>query len=345
MDKSNNIAKMEAYSSVDYHTAGEPFRIVTALPIAIEGIDVPAKRIFAMNSPEIEKIRKLLCHEPRGHADMYGGFVVEPNDAGADFGVLFWHKDGFSTACGHGSIALGVWAVESGLKAVDPSGVTEVVIDVPSGRVKARVHVSPGGSVDEVDFINVASFVMSKHVPVHTTRGEVNADISFGGAIYAQLNAASVGLSVTAENVDEILAIGREVKWGLNDSEHAVHPEDSRLSGIYGTIVYEDLSDETTIRQRNATIFADGELDRSPCGSGTCARVATLTEQGTLPKHATLVHESIVNSRFHAAVIETTQVGGCSAIIPRVTGVAYQTGKHTFVVDPRDDLVPGFVLR
>ena len=335
----------EKYTSIDYHTAGEPFRIVANLPVALEGPDVPSKRVFAMNSPQVERIRQILCFEPRGHADMYGGFVTAPNDDGAHFGVLFWHKDGFSTACGHGTIALGVWALEHGIVQPDPTGVTDVVIDEPSGRVVSRVHTDAHGAVTHADFINVASYVISKDVAVQTARGEVTVDVSFGGAIYAQLDAASVGLSVTPENYGEIIAIGREIKWALNDSAHAQHPSDARLSGIYGTIVFEDLSTGGEVIQRNATVFADGEVDRSPCGSGTSARVATLTNRGFLTEGQLLQHDSIVGSQFQAVALEHQQVDGYSAVIPQVTGTAYQTGEHTFIVDPRDELTPGFVLR
>ncbi|MFE7505399.1 proline racemase family protein [Promicromonospora sp. NPDC057488] len=338
----------ERYEAVDYHTGGEPFRIVTTLPVPVEGDDVASKRMFAIGSPEIQRIRQILCHEPRGHADMYGGFVVEPDDDGAHLGVLFWHKDGFSTACGHGTIALGAWAVETGLVAPDPSGTTDVVIDVPSGRVTARVHTDADGTVTAVDFVNVPGYVLALDVPVATSRGDVTVDVSFGGAIYAQLDARSVGLTVAPEHTDEIIAIGREIKWALDESVHAVHPTDDRLGGIYGTIVFEDLGpgdDESGPRQRNATIFADGELDRSPCGSGTCARLATLTERGTLPDGAALRHESIVGSRFTGMVLDRVDVAGRAAVVPQVTGTAYRTAEHVFVVDPRDDLVPGFVLR
>ncbi|GAA1406822.1 trans-3-hydroxy-L-proline dehydratase [Glutamicibacter uratoxydans] len=335
----------EKFHSIDYHTAGEPFRIITELPVVLEGADVPAKRVFAMNDPQVERIRKILCFEPRGHADMYGGFITEPNDAGAHFGVLFWHKDGFSTACGHGTIALGIWAVEHGKVTIDPSGVTDVVIDVPSGRVVARVHTNASGEVTHADFINVASYVLAKDVSVPTALGEVLVDVTFGGAIYAQLDAASVGLSVTPENYGKIIEIGREIKWALNDSVHAQHPSDPRLSGIYGTIVFEDLSTDSRVTQRNATVFADGEVDRSPCGSGTSARVATLTERGVLAPGQVLEHGSIVGSTFQAVFLEQVQANGYPPVIPQVTGTAFQTGEHTFIVDPRDDLTPGFVLR
>jgi len=337
--------------TIDYHTGGEPFRIVPEPPYPIEGATVADRRVFAMNDPAVNGARQVLCFEPRGHADMYGGFITPPDDECAAFGVLFWHKDGFSTACGHGTIALGVWAIESGLIRSDPSGVTDVVIDVPSGRVTARVH-TDGARVVSADFINVGSYLIADRVPVSTSRGTLEVSISFGGAIYAQLDAASIGLSVDAEHVADIIAIGREIKWALNESPYAQHPSDHRLSGIYGTVVYEDLSDpavlrqaQETLHQRNATVFADGELDRSPCGSGTCARVATLVAGGQLAPGGTLVHDSVVGSRFTARVIGRQPVDGHDAVIAQVSGMAYQTGEHTFTVHPSDPLVPGFVLR
>jgi proline racemase len=332
--------------SIDYHTAGEPFRIITNPPAALPGATVAARRAHAMTDPDVEQLRKVLCYEPRGHADMYGGFITPPDDDGADFGVLFWHKDGFSTACGHGTIALGVWALETGRVPRDPSGTTDVTIDVPSGRVIARVH-SENSSVTSVDFINVPSYVIAKDVTVSTSRGDVTVDISFGGAAYAQLNCASVGLNVTPENVTELIAIGREIKWKLNETEHAKHPTDDRLDGIYGTIIYEEQPSDTpgTVKQRNVTVFADGEVDRSPCGSGTATRVATLTARGILGAGEQLLHESIVGTTFQAHVAERVELHGRQAVVAQVTGMAYKTGEHKFEVNPDDTLVPGFVLR
>jgi proline racemase len=332
--------------TVDYHTAGEPFRIVAKPPVEIVGDTVANRRVSAMASAEVDGLRELLCFEPRGHADMYGCFITPPDDDGADFGVLFWHKDGFSTACGHGTIALGVWAIESGKVAIDPSGVTDVVIDVPSGRVTARVH-TKGAVIESVDFVNVASYHMHSDVSVDTSLGALTVDVSFGGAIYAQLDVAQIGLSVTPERYGEIIAIGREIKWALNDSEYAEHPTDPRLSGIYGTIVYEDLATGTDglKRQRNATIFADGEVDRSPCGSGTCARLATLVEKKQLKIGEVLKHDSIVDSQFLGVAKAQVTSDGYDAILPQVTGMAYKTGESVFTVDPRDPLSPGFVLR
>ena len=336
--------------TIDYHTAGEPFRIVPEPPVDIPGGTVAERRATAMTDPAVGDLRRMLCFEPRGHADMYGGFITPPDDEGAAFGVLFWHKDGFSTACGHGTIALGTWAVDSGLVAAEPTGTTDVGLDVPSGRVTARVH-REQFRVRSVDFVNVPSYVLAQDVPVRTSRGEVVVDVAYGGAIYAQLPAASLGLTVEPQQLPGLIAAGREIKQVLRDTEHARHPSDPRLDGIYGTILYEDAGgaagsdDDAVLHQRNVTIFADGEVDRSPCGSGTCARLAVLTATGRLAPGDQLLHSSVVGSRFRARVLEQVAAEGRPAVIPLVSGSAHRTGEHAFVADPADDLFPGFVLR
>ncbi|MBL8927757.1 MAG: proline racemase family protein [Pseudonocardia sp.] len=333
--------------TVDYHTAGEPFRIVAEPPVAIDGSTVAQRRVHAMADPEVDGLRRMLCFEPRGHADMYGGFITPPDDQGAHFGVLFWHKDGFSTACGHGTIALGVWAIDTGRIGTDPAGVTDVVIDVPSGRVTARVATTPEGRVIGVEFVNVPSALVASGIPVRTSRGECAVDLGWGGALYACVDTASVGLQVRPENLTALIALGREVKAALADDPRTEHPSDPRLSGVYGTIFYDDLGTLPAGQrhQRNVTIFADGQVDRSPCGSGTAARVAVLTATGHLADGQTLVHDSIVGSRFHAVAREHVTEHGRPAVVPVVTGAAYRVARSTFEVDPHDPLVPGFVLR
>lgn len=342
-----------AYETVDYHTAGEPFRIVTEVPdvIGAQGPTVAERRMLAIDSDEVQHLRALLCSEPRGHADMYGGFVVPADDEGAHFGVLFWHKDGFSTACGHGTIALGAWAVETGLVPAPADGVTDVVVDVPSGRVRASVT-TRAGLVESVAFTNVASYALLRAVEVETPRGRLTVDIGFGGAMYAVLPASDVGLRVVPDDYADLIAAGRSVRDALNEAGVAEHPSDPRLSGIYGTILTEEVEAPATrddgtrvLHQRNITVFADGEVDRSPCGSGTSTRVALLADSGDLRVGDTLVHDSIVGSSFTARVAEVTTAEGRPAFVPEVTGMAFRTGTSRFVVDPRDTLVPGFVLR
>ncbi|MFC4590079.1 proline racemase family protein [Sphaerisporangium corydalis] len=323
--------------TVDYHTGGEPFRIVTAGVPEIPG-DTVARRRENASDPAIDRVRRLLCHEPRGHADMYGCFVVPPDDGGAHLGALFWHKDGYSTACGHGTIALGVHAVESGLVAADADGDTDVVVDVPSGRVTARVR-RRGGTTESVTFRNVPSYVTARDVPVTAVAGgssfEVPVDVAYGGAMYASVPAAAFGLAVEPRHLTALIALGRSIKASLAGHPAARHHQDERLSGIYGVIFYDELGPG---RQRNVTVFADGEVDRSPCGSGTAARLALLHSGGFTGE---LVHESVVGSVFTGRVAE--ERGG--AVIPEITGMAYRTGEHRFTLDPRDPVGPGFTLR
>lgn len=335
---------METFRTIDYHTAGEPFRIVLEGAPDLPGDSVADRRARAVADPAAQRVRRLLCHEPRGHADMYGGFLVPPDDAGAHLGVLFWHKDGFSTACGHGTIALGTWAVESGLvpRAVD--GPTEVVIDVPSGRVRALVR-HDGERVVDASFVSVPSWVHSRDVEVVTDRGAVRVDVAFGGAMYAVLPASAVGLDVVPADYGDLVAVGRQVRDALNAAGLAEHPEDPRLSGIYGTIFTAPGASGDPLHQRNCTVFADGQVDRSPCGSGTAARVALLVADGTMTPGQELVHDSIVGSTFRATVESTGTAHGRAAVVPAVSGSAYRFGTSEFTVDPHDEITPGFVLR
>jgi proline racemase len=332
-------------TTVDYHTAGEPFRIVMSGVPEIPGASVPDRREYARDSADVDAIRRLLCHEPRGHADMYGCFLVPPDDDGADLGVLFWHKDGYSTACGHGTIALGAWAVESGRVRAETDGETTVTVDVPSGRVVARVRCT-GGVVQAVTFRNVPSYVLARAVTVRTSRGTVDGDVAYGGAIYGCVPAREVGLGVRPEHYTDLIGVGREVKRALEGAGFGRHPSDDRLSGVYGVILFDDLGDlPDGPHQRNVTVFADGEVDRSPCGSGTSARAAVLAADGRLDDGRVLRHDSIVGTTFEARVVERVRAEGLDAVVSEVEGTAFRTGEHRFVLDPRDPLGTGFVLR
>ena len=320
-------------ATTDYHTAGEPFRIVDAGSVEIPGGSVLDRREHAVTSEDVDRVRRLLCHEPRGHADMYGCFVVPPDDDGADFGVLFWHKDGYSTACGHGTIALGAWAVESGRVKAPANGEVEVRIDVPSGRVAARVTCR-AGSVDRVAFRNVPAYVIARDVDA----GDLRADVAYGGAIYAFVPAADLGLAICAQALPELIHAGREVKAALEGTDVAVHADDPRLSGIYGTVIHEQLG---PAHHRNVVVFADGEVDRSPTGSATSARTALLDGDGALDGDASWRNESIIGTSFSAKLVGRVAGG----VLTEVEGTAYRTGEHRFVLDPRDDLGTGFILR
>jgi proline racemase len=321
-------------TTTDFHTAGEPFRIVLDGVPPIPGATVRERREAAARTEEVDRLRRLLCHEPRGHADMYGCFLVPPDDDGADLAVLFWHKDGYSTACGHGTIALGAWAVESGRIAAPADGAVDVVIDVPSGRVVATVTVR-GGAVEHVGFRNVPARVVARGVRA----GDVEVDLAWGGALYAFVPASRLGLRVAPEQLPELIAAGRAIKGALDGTAVARHPEDDRLSGVYGTVLHEDAGGP--LEQRNVAIFADGEVDRSPTGSATSARTALLAEDGVLGEGQTWRNASIVGTSFEARALGRAPDG----LLTEVVGTAFRTGEHRFVLDPRDPLGTGFVLR
>ena len=322
---------------VDYHTAGEPFRIVVGGAPALSGNTVLERRADAQKNHD--DVRRFVVNEPRGHADQYGCFVVPPNDPGAEFGVVFFHKDGYSTACGHGTIAIATWAFESGL--LRPGdGLNRISIDVPSGRVRVEVNVVDG-RVRDATFVNVPSFVTATGLSVDIGGSMVSAAVAYGGAFYVSIDAADLGLSVTPDHVERFISLGRHVKASLAGHPSAVH-SDPRLSGIYGVIFSERLG---PYHQRNITIFADGEVDRSPCGSGTSARLALLHHAGELEVGDVLIHDSVIGSRFLGRVLAVTEVDRRNSVITAVTGSAHKTGTATFTLDPEDELGLGFQIR
>jgi proline racemase len=328
-------------STTDYHTGGEPFRIVSGGIKPLPGATILEKRTYA--SEHLDDIRKLVVFEPRGHADMYGCFVTEPVDDDGDLGVVFFHNAGYSTACGHGTIALVTWALETGVVAISGNE-TSVVVDVPSGRLETVARVEEG-KVRSVSFTNVPSFVHSENVVVPTSAGPVIADISYGGAFYASVHAPDVGVSVKPSDLPALIELGREIKLEIEKKHEVVHPVEQELRDVYGVIFYESHGAPGDLSQKNVTIFADGEVDRSPCGSGTSARLALLDKSGVLPRGQTLVHRSIVDSVFRARVSGDARVGNVPAVITEVQGSAHLSGFHNFVLDPTDPLGTGFLLR
>jgi proline racemase len=323
-----------AVETVDYHTAGEPFRIVTGGVPPLEGRTILEKRRFA--AERLDHVRRLLVHEPRGHADMYGCFVTEPEDGGADLGVVFFNNAGYSTACGHGTIALVTWALESGR--LEPGeGERTVVVDVPSGRLEAVARVEDG-RVTFVRFRNVPSFVVARDLEA----AGLSADVAFGGAFYASVQAP---IRIVPGNVTRFVELGREIKRELEARREFVHPVEPELRDIYGVIFWQPEQDGTPLVQRNVTVFADGEVDRSPCGSGTSARLALLDAEGKLSRGQELKHLSVIGTEFRGRVVGDADVTGLPAVITEVEGSAHLTGRHEFALDPSDPLPDGFFLR
>ena len=318
-------------SAVDYHTGGEPFRIVTGGVPPLEGTTILERRRFARD--HLDRFRRLLVHEPRGHADMYGCHVVPPNDDGADLGVVFFHNEGYSTACGHGTIALVTWALDEG-RVPMREGESRVVVDVPSGRLETWATVE-AGRVRSVRFRNVPSFVWASGIEA---AGRV-VDVAFGGAFYATLEER-----VEPRELPRLIELGRAIKAAIETEHDVVHPLEPELRGVYGVIFWQEERDEP-LAQRNVTVFADGEVDRSPCGSGTSARLALLDAQRRLPRGAALRHLSIVGTEFTGRVVGDAHVAGIPAVVTEVEGTAFRTGRAVFELDPDDPLGEGFLLR
>jgi len=320
-----------AIRTVDYHTGGEPFRIVVGGVEPLRGATILDKRRDALG--RLDHVRRLLVFEPRGHADMYGCHVVEPNDSGADLGVVFFHNAGYSTACGHGTIALVTWALDEGILP-RTEGENRVVVDVPSGRLETWARVEDG-RVRSVRFRNVPAYVWAEELAV----GGRRVDVSFGGAFYASLEER-----VDPGELPRLIELGRELKRAIEAEHDLVHPLEPELRDVYGVIFWQD-EGELPLTQRNVTVFADGEVDRSPCGSGTSARLALLDRSGRLPRGEELRHLSIVGSEFRARVVDDADVAGIPAVVTEVEGSAHRTGKHVFELDSDDPLGDGFLLR
>jgi proline racemase len=320
-------------TTVDYHTAGEPFRIVSGGVPALKGRTIMEKRRYALE--HLDAIRQLLVFEPRGHADMYGGFVTESEDEGAQLGVVFFHNAGYSTACGHGTIALVTWAIEAAM--VPESGPsTKVVVDVPSGRLTAIASVQ-AGRVRSVRFRNVPSFVLIDALPITAGGRRVEPAVAYGGAFYAIVPAERFELPIEPAYVPRFVELGREIKAAVEAAGKIVHPLQPELEGIYGVMF--------TAGNRNVTVFADGEVDRSPCGSGTSARLALLDQRGELARGATLMHESVIGGRFASRVVGEARVGDQPAVMTEIEGSAHLTGYHQFVLEADDPIGLGFLIR
>jgi proline racemase len=327
--------------TIDSHAAGEPLRlIVEGLP-SPEGDTMLAKRAWAQK--HIDHLRRSLMLEPRGHADMYGAILTEPVTSGAHAGVLFMHNEGWSTMCGHGVIAVTTIAIEREL--IWPGG-PELVLDSPAGRIEASATVTDNNGhrrVSSVSFRNVASYVWEAGLPVTVGGRTIPVDVAFGGAFYAIVDAESAGLAVDASRLGELRRLGMEIKREVERLRQVSHPEDAGLRGIYGTI-FTAPAQHPEAHLRNVTIFADAEVDRSPCGTGTAAVMAVLSEMGMLTEESPFVHESIVGTLFVGRIAGRRPVGEHAAIVPEIQGSAWITGEHTFLIDGDDPLRAGFRL-
>ena len=326
--------------TIDAHTAGEPLRLIVSGWPAPQGRTMLERRAWAEQHQD--HLRRTLMLEPRGHLDMYGAILTEPERFDSDTGVLFMHNAGFSTMCGHGIIAVVTIAIERGLLQTRGDS-AEVVLDAPAGQIRARAEVSVvdgAPRVHRVSFVNVPSFVLASGVAVRTAGRVVPVDVAFGGAFYAIVDAEAAGVPIASERLTELRQLGMSIKREVESAITVGHPPDPGLRGIYGTI-FTGPATRAGAHLRNVTIFADAEVDRSPCGTGTCAVLAVLEAMG-LVGETPFVHESLIGTTFSARVAGRTRVGEIDAIVPELTGDAWITGEHTFLVQPGDPLQGGF---
>jgi proline racemase len=337
-------------TTIDAHTAGEPLRVITSGYPDLPGSTMLERRRHARE--HLDHLRTALMWEPRGHADMYGCIVTPPVSPEADIGVLFLHNEGYSTMCGHGIIGITKVALEAGLLPMtepetEPSGKRaslEVKIDTPAGLVKARAHVARG-QVQKVVFQNVPSFVVALDETVEVPGlGEIRYDLAFGGAFYAFVQAQDVGLTCAPEDFRSLIDLGITIKRSVMASRPIPHPFEEDLSFLYGTVFIEPPQD-LGAHSRNVCVFAEGEVDRCPTGTGVSARLAIHHARGEIGVGEPMVVESIIGTRFTGRIVETTAFGPYSAVIPEVEGTAYITGRHEFLIDPEDPLGTGFILR
>jgi proline racemase len=325
--------------AVDSHTEGMPTRVVTGGVPALPGSTMLERKLRF--EAERDDLRLLLMREPRGHGAMSGAILQPPLLAGADWGVLFIEVSGCLPMCGHGTIGVATVLVESGMVEVtEPT--TTVRLDTPAGLVEARVDVQDARATG-VTLRNVPSFLLARDREVDVPGlGRVAYDVAFGGNFYALLPAASVGLAPEPERAQELIDAGLAIMAAINESDRPVHPLDERIGGCHHVVLHEPGRDGADARA--ATSIHPGWLDRSPCGTGTSARLAQLHARGELAVGEPFVNESVIGTRFTGRIAEETTVGDLPAIVPEITGRAWITGRGEYVLEADDPFPAGFSL-
>ncbi|ABR46896.1 proline racemase [Alkaliphilus metalliredigens QYMF] len=326
--------------TVDSHTMGEPTRIVVGGLPRIPGATMADKKSYLEKN--LDYMRTALMHEPRGHNDMFGSIITTTTDEEADFGIIFMDGGGYLNMCGHGSIGAATVAVESGMVVVEEP-FTHITMESPAGLIKGKVKVE-NGKAREVSIVNVPSFLYKRDVEIEVPQiGKVTLDISFGGSFFAIIDAKQLGVKVETSQSDVLLKLGLQIRDIVNKTIKVQHPEKAHINTVDLVEIYDEAS-HPEAHYKNVVIFGQGQLDRSPCGTGTSAKLATLYAKGMLKENEEFVYESITGTLFKGRVLETTKVGEIDAVIPEITGSAYITGFNHFVIDPEDPLKYGFCV-
>ncbi len=331
----------QVIKTTDMHTGGEPLRIITEGLAEIKGEGILQKRKYFADN--FDHIRRSLMFEPRGHADMYGAVITPPQTEGADFGTFFMHNEGYSTMCGHAIIALTKYVLETGMikkEGQEP----ELDIDAPPGRIRSKAYMK-NGRVEKVSFLNVPSFLLIRDETLEIKGlGRVSFDVAYGGAFYAFCDAADLGLNLEAADYNRLIEYGKKIKEAVSDNFRIEHPFEEDLSFLYGTIFIGKAHDVDNW-SRNVCVFAEGEVDRSPTGSGVSARAGLHYSKGELKVNEKVTIESILGTRMDVEIKEVVQYDRYEAVIPEVTGTAFFTGSNEFWIDLDDPLGEGFIFR
>lgn len=326
---------------IDMHTGGEPLRIfIHGLPEIKGETILEMRRYFRDN---LDYIRTGTMFEPRGHADMYGAIITAPVSQDADFGTFFMHNEGYSTMCGHAIIALTKFAIETGMVKKESKN-PQLIIDAPPGKILSKAFIE-NGRVVKTSFLNVPSFTpyINERVEVKGI-GKINFDVSYGGAFYAFVNADDLGVPLDASHYNLLIDYGKRIKKAVMENFEIKHPFEDDLSFLYGTIFIGKAHNQKN-HSRNVCIFADGEVDRSPTGSGVSARAALHYVKNELKLGDKITIESILGSTMDVEIKEITRYGNYTAVIPEVSGTAFFTGANTFYFDDEDPLKSGFIFR
>lgn len=334
-----NLKRFEnVFHTIESHTVGEYTRIILSGFPELPGNNMMECKQYLIQHHD--DLRKALMFEPRGHHDMFGALLMEPLNKEADLGVIFMDTGGYLNMCGHGTIGTATVAVETGLvKAVEPY--TNVVLEAPAGIIRTKVKVENGKAL-EVSLVNVPAFLYKKDLTINVQGKPIKYDISFGGSFFAIVDITQLGIEINSHNVPEITTLGMAMLEEINNTVKVKHP----TLDIDTVDLVEFYAPTSTpgCSMRNVVIFGESMADRSPCGTGTSAKLATLHAKGKIGVGEPFVYESFIGSRFTGVILEETTVGEFKAIIPQITGSAYILGESTFVIDPMDPLKYGFQI-
>ncbi|MDQ0278328.1 proline racemase [Arthrobacter silviterrae] len=327
------------FHAVESHTEGMPTRVITGGVGTIPGATMAERRQWFMDNSD--DVRTLLMYEPRGHASMSGAILQPPTRPDADYGVLFIEVSGLLPMCGHGTIGVATVLVETGMvPVVEP--VTTIRLDTPAGLVIAEVAVEDGAA-KSVTIRNVPSFSLALDQSVAVEGlGEVHYDMAFGGNFYAVVELEELGLPFDRAAKNELLDAGLKIMDAINAHNPPVHPERPDITGCHH--VYLKAPGSTAEHSRHAMAIYPGWFDRSPCGTGTSARMAQLHARGELELNTDFVNESFIGTQFTGRLVEETTVGGLPAVVPTITGRAWITGTAQYHLDPEDPFPAGFLL-